>query len=1827
MLPHPTSARLRALIAWNLVVILLVALVVTFERHGEVSEGVRLRLTTAEFNSSTRLDLLFDEDIVGADAVGGVAVESPLVVEPMLKGSFVWLSPREGVYAHDEIPRMGTTYRYRLATGLRNARGELVPARLSRSFTTPDFDIANVRTRFASFDGNWGQPEIHVAFNANVSPAEIATYCEFRSGVVSRPAEVIRFSGAELPGHKIDGNPGLKSSQVPAAWKEVPKAQSDTAGNAVGIRPRFALPPGTDWQLVLKKGLPAQTDGMVLRSDRTVKIGRIVGMSVTEMAAVNSYTSPKSIEVRFTRHPAWPSHGNLTDWVSVEPSPADLQMELRYRAIALSGAFETGRNYRVTARTGLESRAGESLLEEVTENVRFEPLPPRVVLSTADDTRWGKGRGVLDFLAFNTRRVRVRVKRLDPATLVQTMAGYRLRMRNGEAERDYPFDLVPGKTLATRYLPIRTDGDKAVRASLDLGLLAGGGGGPLFIDLQPVETGNRVGAQTIVQMTDLGLQWKQGRDGTTVHVFSLTDSRAVAGAEVRLSGAGDEVISRGRTDGLGRLVLKGAEKARWITATQGEDVVAYAMNEGELVRYGFGLPVAWRLPEPEARILMFTDRPVYEPGALVRLKGIARIQDDGLQLPPEAEPVVLTLFDSRGTAVQRTNLNLSSSGSFDWTFPAPEKHRGHCQISAGIGPHEERVSVLVEDHEPDAFEVTLGGKDVFGPGDAVHMPVAARYLFGTALSDAEVKWVAEATEGRFESAAFPDFIFGEHVGIQELERQGQRSQWRGRGRIVPGKGIELELTLPRAGNPRTVNLEVEVTDLNGQTIAGRRSIVSHGADRYLGCRLPDEGPKVGEQAMLKVVAAAHNGSVVSDPIDIGIRLDKLVWRANRVGGAGGTVDYRNELKLLEIVQTNLIAKGVTDFQMPAIPEPGQYLITLNAIDGAGQPIETRTLLEAAGHEAVVWNYRNAAQIDLTPDRDRYKPGDVAELIVKSPIGGTAYVTVERDRVHHSFTTNLSGGAPVIQIPIRREDAPNVFVSVTVVRGAGASRRQDAEPEFRYGYAQLKVQDEVNELGVKVLPDQAAYRPGEPVKVTCLVTNHRGRPQRSAEVTLYAVDEGVLRLTGSSAPDARAFFHQERPLSVRTHLSLVELLPEDPADLRFHNKGYLIGGGGHESERGRERFADCPLWQASLKTDRRGRVTAEFKAPDNLTRYRLVAVVHAGAERFGHGEGSIEVSKPLVVEPVFPNFARVGDRMVLRAMVVNRTKNSEEVEVTRRSSEGPKERQTIFVGAGEAKAVDYPSTFTEEGFAEWTWEAAFVRGRTTDEKDVVTRRLAVLDAMPMRSQVDVGRVAGSTNLLATLDRTLLEQGARATLTVTTLPLLEARAGLRHLLHYPYGCVEQTSSSLLPWLSLSKAPGLHRLIGPSGIEADIAIAAGVERLFSMQTGDGGLSYWPGAGQSMFWGSAYAAFVLSQAPGRPERQWQALLEYLRDQLQAVEPLANPVIDEAQAMALCALAFGGTPLPALHQRAHERRAALGAETRALVALAEMAGGGRRELARDLLVGGREPKDAGRHFGSTARRLAIEAIAWGEIDRVEGDAKRELLLAERRNGQWATTQGNAWALMALVSAGGKATSGAAEGRWQLGEARGTFALKGGELFEKASDLDPDAAGVARLELDAGAPVYAELRVEAPVSKNAKPEMKRGYEVVRSYERLNGPGPWRVGDSARVTVVVKVGKAAEYVAIDDSLPAVFEAIVGGFESRGVAGETDSSTNDFVSHRELRNDRALFFCDRLPAGEHRFEYLARVRAAGQAYAPPVKVEEMYAPHRYGTSRGETVEAGL
>jgi uncharacterized protein YfaS (alpha-2-macroglobulin family) len=282
--------------------------------------------------------------------------------------------------------------------------------------------------------------------------------------------------------------------------------------------------------------------------------------------------------------------------------------------------------------------------------------------------------------------------------------------------------------------------------------------------------------------------------------------------------------------------------------------------------------------------------------------------------------------------------------------------------------------------------------------------------------------------------------------------------------------------------------------------------------------------------------------------------------------------------------------------------------------------------------------------------------------VKTPINGDALVTVEREKVLRSFVTHLEGNAPVINVPMLPGDAPNVFVSVLLLRGANDSPRKIKAPEYRIGYCELNVSNPASKLSVYVKPERKAYQPGEQVAVSAEVFDWQGKPVRDAEITLYAVDEGVLSLTGYETPDPLSYFNEPRGLTVSTALTLPALLNEDPEERDFGNKGYLVGGGGDEINNVRKNFLACAFWNATLRTDAAGRALASFTAPDSLTRYRVMAVVQTARDQFGMRDSAFEVNKPVMLEPALPRFANVGDHLALRAVLHNTTDLGGEAEV-------------------------------------------------------------------------------------------------------------------------------------------------------------------------------------------------------------------------------------------------------------------------------------------------------------------------------------------------------------------------------------------------------------------------------------------------------------------------------------------------------------------------------------------------------------------------------------
>ncbi len=129
---------------------------------------------------------------------------------------------------------------------------------------------------------------------------------------------------------------------------------------------------------------------------------------------------------------------------------------------------------------------------------------------------------------------------------------------------------------------------------------------------------------------------------------------------------------------------------------------------------------------------------------------------------------------------------------------------------------------------------------------------------------------------------------------------------------------------------------------------------------------------------------------------------------------------------------------------------------------------------------------------------------------------------------------------------------------------------------------------------------------------------------------------------------------------------------------------------------------------------------------------------------------------------------------------------------------------LSLPSGATETVSFPVAMTATGEAKWTWKVRSL----TDEKlrDAVESKFAVGYPLPLLRETHTVALRDGSDLgdaLAKIDRRLLEGDGSVKVTLSNSRLIEAVEGLDYLLKYPYGCVEQTTSSTIPWLSTSNS----------------------------------------------------------------------------------------------------------------------------------------------------------------------------------------------------------------------------------------------------------------------------------------------------------------------------------------------------------------------------------------------------------------------------------------
>jgi uncharacterized protein YfaS (alpha-2-macroglobulin family) len=1557
-----------------------------------------------------------------------------------------------------------------------------------------------------------------------------------------------------------------------------------------------------------------------------------------------------------------------------------------------------GTTYRITVTAGLRDEYGQTLAHDSVTTLAVDDLDPNVVIGVRGNVAEalpGTAR-IVPVASVNIDHYTLATGALDEPTLAGLLAEYAHHAASTMLDTVSRAPSVKVETVSSSA-PRNARFVKNVPIAP---LLAGRGGHGAVVLATESET-------SFVGVTDLGISAKMSRFGSVAWVTRLSDGKPVPGATVSVFDEHGSIFDT-RTDSDGIAPIPA-------------DAYAPADADGQvdttrIVVARLGDDWTWRRPQDAATWggrdawvdvagglepmgMLFTDRGVYRPGETIKLQGIFRTPTPRGTETPAGRAIDVKATDGEGNAVFEGHATLDPFGEATLDVPVPATaHLGGAEIRAsfpGAGNRFEGTSTVVQlaAYKASEFEVHVDpAAKSWIHGEEARFDVRGDYLFGAPMPTAPARWTVTRAQASFTPPGAADFVANDDAFQRELPDTAPRGGevQSGNGALDPSGALAVRapLALPGQRGAESVTLEAEVTDVTRQSSAARASVIVHPAAFYVALKSPSDWFVSANDPVRAEVAALDPGGQRRAGVAVHVELVRRTWKSVVESGA----DSRGHWESTP-VNTTVGACEVTTAADPvpcaiSANQPGYYFVHASARDDKGRSVAASYDVYVLGDTGdASWRMGDSGELPLVPDKKSYAVGDVARVLVKSPFReAEALVTVERTGVYRQQRVHLVGPTPTVSVPVTDDMRPNVFVGVELVRGrtkaAPATGVDVGAPAYKSGYARIVVDPESRRLKVALTTSKKELRPGDTVDVDVAVTDRAGKPAAS-ELTMWAVDEGVLMLTGYKTPDPLPAFTGPRPLAVfglESRADLARFFRPDVGQVGV-DKGDPGGGGGEPM---RADFRATAWFQPSIVTGEDGRAHARFKLPDNLTTFRVMAVAVARDDRFGAADTQVTTSRPLMLRPALPRFLRAGDSMDAGVVVTSKEKHDARVEVTLAADGvivGADPTRAVDVKAGTSVEVRWPMAAERGGKAKLSFRA---RGGGESDAVEVTRRVdvpAVLEAVALDGET---REAAAEKLGAL--GAIRDDVGQLDVRLASTALVGVGDGMDQLIEYPYGCTEQLTSRLVPLVAVRR---LANDFGVSlGKDPDGMADAAVAKVLANQRGDGGFGYWPDSRKSDPWVTAYALWGLDIAKkgGRtvPADAMDRAAGWLRGELGRLAAL-DAVGLAATTFAVDVLATMGKPDPGFTNRVYDRRAELPLFARALlahaIAVSNMDASQSAELMRDL--------DA--HLRVTPTQAIVVANLGDEYapildsePRTTAMALRALvamnpkhalltklsrgLLATRDRGRWESTQEAAWALIALddYRRAVETDTPDFDGRvWLSGELALEAPFRGRSAIARDAQLPVAKLLAAKqptiaFQVDGTGDLFYEARLRYARKEMPRDDLDRGFfvrklvrgvapaDLKKALGTLPGESQARVaaGDLVLVDLIVVTTTPREQVVVDDPLPAGLEPVDTTLETTarsldvadaGGQGEDDDAAESGDDaraaghawsyawfHREMHDDRVLTFVEHMPVGMFHYRYLARATTPGKFVVPPTRAECMYQPEVFGRTGATALE---
>lgn len=1549
--------------------------------------------------------------------------------------------------------------------------------------------------------------------------------------------------------------------------------------------------------------------------ERLVAMRRKAGLTLANVQVDAEGSSPR-VCFQFSDRLSVKQGVRFDDYVRIEPA-AKIAVEARENSLCLSG-LDHGKAYAVTLRPGLPGEDGVVLKAEETQRFRVPDRPAMASFRGSAYILPRRGADGIPVISVNTERLDVAVYRIaDRALVANKYAGNIFgELTSYSAEQ---MAQENGEQVWTGTLDVKGELNRDVTSALPFRQAVGDDPKPglYVVTARPhdVEAGERWDAMATqwVLLSDIGLTSFRGADGLTVFARSYATAKPMPGVEVALVARNNSELARVTTDEFGRarfpagLMKTGGNAPEMAMAYLGND---FAMQD--LTNAAFDLSdrgVSGRPAPGPMDAFVYSDRGVYRQGETVNLSILLR--DDKTEAV-ENFPLTVKVLRPSGTEYYSGALQGQGAGGFtlplSLTRTAP---LGGWDVLVYGDPKAEpigRGSFQVEDFVPVKLALDLtASAPILVPDQPFEVTAQGRFLYGPPAAGltgtAEVALAPDPTP----YPAFKDYAFG-RAQDNPTERLDQLEFPTTDEQGVSHVAVTLP-EVPDTSKPLRADIRVTLSEPGGRPVRKSVSVPVRPKTYALGLRPRFNDSRIGDggEANFDLVAVAPDGSAIAKQ---GIHWELVEERVSFVWyRRDGRYSYSATVRDVPLASGNF-AVGTDKPAVVALGkrEFGRYRIEVTD-KAAGVASSYRFYSGWANGDETA---DIPDKLEVTTDKQAYKPGETARIRVAPPFAGELLVTVATDRLFDVRTLSVPAGGTTVEIPVDAAWGPGAYVTATAYRPPVKGRER--QPVRAMGVAWVSIDPSVRKLDVALDAPQV-LRPRSRLDVGVKVAAAGGGTPNGTEdiyVTLAAVDEGILRLTDFASPQPEKHYFGKRRLGLDIRDDYGRLI--DPMDGPFG----AMRQGGDASGAGLPvvPFTVVSLFHGPVKVGADGTARIGFDVPDFNGELRLMAVAYSRT-RVGSAAGPVTVRDPLVADAILPRFLAPGDdsRVTLSLHNVEAAAGTYEVAVTAQDAvavEGG--NLSVALAKGERKSLVIPLKGVSAGIGH---VAVSVKGpenlALSHDYGITVRPARAVETQFVTRQLAPGETLrfDGAELAAFLPGT-----ASWSASYTSAPPFDVGGILRALDRYPYGCLEQTVSRALPLLvvrDVELALGKDRK-PEDGLESRVQQA--ISRTLDKQRFDGSFGLWGAHDEADGWLTAYATEFLLRAKQKgqpvPDKPLADALAWLRQR--AISSASGDEELAVRAYALHTLALAGVSVPGparyMLDTMIEKLPTPLAKGQLGAALARMGDKERAASAFDSAVAHLVRQEWHVDYGSTVRDAAALLVLMGEVD-MAGNRLPTLLdrlpvsatAANRTN-----TQEQAWSVLA------------ADTLMRGTPARVEVTLGGAKRDGARVDLTPTLA-----QLKAGIPVAnsGKAAVWQAVSLSGvpvapQPAAREGLRIKRNFfDRAGNVLNLDTIKQNDVFVVVLEGEANTGVyhqaIVTHPLPAGWEienAKFGGGTPEELAWLGDLA---FTRMTEARDDRYVAAVD-LTEDQRTFKlaFLVRAITPGTYELPGAMVEDMYKP---------------